>query len=302
MGGSGRPDPLLLRGGSAMRTARFACVMLVFLLSALDLCRSDVSAPKQSKTVVQYQPGPIPGFPIINIRLNDKVTARFLLDTGTAASYISDKLAARLGLKPTPLLDANGHPVPLPNHTPAATVRVPLFQLGPVPFEYISPVVLTSEEMPGGEYADGIVGVQVLERFAVLLDPVKNEVTFWYPGNLSPEDRRQVEMQDATSVAIAGPDPHDLLYTTPVRVGDEQMDFVVDTGSVCTIIPTALAKRLALKPEGAGDALTLRGKITLNMAPVPRLSIESLPVTFPLVHYSDKEMPEMSSLLGMDLL
>src|SRR5579872_1214628 len=35
--GSGQSDPLLLRGGSAMRTARIACAMLVFLLSAVGL-------------------------------------------------------------------------------------------------------------------------------------------------------------------------------------------------------------------------------------------------------------------------
>src|SRR5579872_533799 len=134
MGGSGRPDPLLLRGGSAMRTARFACVMLVFLLSALDLCRSNVSPPPQSKTVVQYQQGPIPGFPVISVRLNDKVTARLVIDTGSANCYITDKVADKLGLTPTLVVDANGHPVPFPGNTTATMIRVARFQVGSLPF------------------------------------------------------------------------------------------------------------------------------------------------------------------------
>jgi aspartyl protease family protein len=113
------------------------------------------------------------------------------------------------------------------------------------------------------------------------------------------EQRREARRFQLAGEAIViqrSPDGH---FHWPGRVGDVEVDFLVDTGATATALPQALAERAGLKPLGTVQAQTAGGTargfvaqadITLDGG----VSARRLPVTV---------LPNLGApLLGMDML
>lgn len=67
------------------------------------------------------------------------------------------------------------------------------------------------------------------------------------------------QLAGETIVLTRGPDGH---FHWPGRVGDVEVDFLVDTGATGTALPQALAERVGLKPLGAISTQTAGGTAT----------------------------------------
>ena len=99
-----------------------------------------------------------------------------------------------------------------------------------------------------------------------------------------------------TVVLTRAPDGH---FHWPGRVGDLEVDFLVDTGATSTALPQALAERAGLKPLGAVRTQTAGGAVhgfaaRADIALQGGVSAERLTVTV---------LPGLGApLLGMDVL
>lgn len=104
------------------------------------------------------------------------------------------------------------------------------------------------------------------------------------------------QLAGQTVVLTRADDGH---FHWPGRVGDIEVDFLVDTGATSTALPQGLAEKAGLMPQGAVRAQTAAGAVHGFMAKADiRLEggvrAQRLPVTV---------LPSLASpLLGMDVL
>jgi aspartyl protease family protein len=116
----------------------------------------------------------------------------------------------------------------------------------------------------------------------------------WWQGQ---QQRTRFTLQEGVVELRRGPDGH---YHWPGRIGDQAVDFLVDTGATSSALPLALAQRLELAEVGRVRTQTAGGEVmgTLVLADVTldggvrvqRLRMAALPGL--------GERP----LLGMDVL
>jgi aspartyl protease family protein len=113
----------------------------------------------------------------------------------------------------------------------------------------------------------------------------------------SESQRTRFTLQDGVVELQRGPDGH---YHWPGHIGDQAVDFLVDTGATSSALPLALAQRLDLPEVGRVRTQTAGGEVTgtLVLADLTlqggvraqRLRMAALP------HLGDRP------LLGMDVL
>lgn len=106
------------------------------------------------------------GSTIVTARINDRLTARFILDTGAAIVTISPEIAARLGLEARPdpsrsMVLADGRRVA------GRPVTLASVQLGKARVEHVAAAVLPS---PMEGQVDGLLGMSFLKHFVMNLD------------------------------------------------------------------------------------------------------------------------------------
>ena len=87
-------------------TLRLALTLLA-LLPCLAVAPPALAGPRTS-IVIPFTPMNGHGGPLVQVRLNDRETATFLLDTGAQECVISDTLARKLGLERAPVRDRFG--------------------------------------------------------------------------------------------------------------------------------------------------------------------------------------------------
>src|SRR5262249_17084839 len=117
--------------------------------------------------------------PFINLLVNGKGPLRFVIDTGASLSVISDKAAARLGIKPV-ARGGNARAVGGSGIFPIVYGLLDSVTIGEARIEAI-PVYIrtihTAPEMPESEKADGYIGLSVLANYAVTLDYQARQMT-----------------------------------------------------------------------------------------------------------------------------
>jgi len=101
---------------------------------------------------------------IVEAKLNGRVNARFLLDSGATWCALSERTAARLRLSQA------GHRVPI--DTAGGTIRAPVVRLGSVDVggrkvRDVQAIVLSALD----EDLDGILGLNFLNQFRYAIDP-----------------------------------------------------------------------------------------------------------------------------------
>lgn len=111
---------------------------------------------------------------IIPVTLNESVTARLLLDTGSPGLLISPKLATQLGL----LNEQDGNLQVMANgiggSIPAILAIVDTVQVGEARAEFL-PATIT--QIPSNEF-EGLVGMDLLANYRVSIDTNNNVVYF----------------------------------------------------------------------------------------------------------------------------
>ncbi|HWP67496.1 MAG TPA: retropepsin-like aspartic protease [Candidatus Limnocylindria bacterium] len=140
------------------QTSRWLLVALVLAAPPLARAFAD-GTPETPVRLVQSGRGWV-----LDARVNDHVTGRFLLDTGATSCVITPLMAGRLGLFPP-----QRH---IEVDTAAGTVRAGVVRLqsvavGPRRADRIQALVLDGME----DDLDGVIGLNFLDQFTYAIDP-----------------------------------------------------------------------------------------------------------------------------------
>lgn len=238
------------------------------------------------------------GAPVVEAKINDTVTATFLIDTGSSANFISQTVVDKLGLKPQ---DAH-------------LTRDPSFLEGKQPM-FVSPqkVLAGSLTLQGGAYlvesakelavgcggaVDGIIGMQLLRYFAVDLDFPRHQITLWFPNGLADDAVKQAGFSDAFTVPLIPSIPDSIIYdpvkagqsteaywrlyySVPVQIGDglhvSQQSLLLDTAGGVTLFPSEVSRALNLEVQGTMPlSKPTYGSQRVNIVQAPTIQIGSL--------------------------
>jgi predicted aspartyl protease/Flp pilus assembly protein TadD len=210
--------------------------------------------------------------PFIKLMVNGKGPLRFVIDTGASLSVISDKAAARLGIKPV-TRGGNARAVGGSGSFPIIYGLLDSVAIGEAKIEAV-PVYIrtvhTAPDTPEEERADGYIGLSVLANYAVTLDYQTRQMTL----DRSPiREEPQVARTDAANPAAPKPDAPitgDLIngFEIPIRSTSgglasaethlpnlkRPLNFIIDTGATTTVISKASVKRYEL------EGLKLKGQ------------------------------------------
>lgn len=251
------------------------------------------------------------GQPIVQVKINGTETAAFLLDTGATFSILSHEIAKRLNLKLEPSILDNGKPFFWKGRQSSsaqfATLKIANYTIhSNFSFRLLDDqnFMLYPSASSDEPHYDGIVGVNLLQHFAVLLDAPQHRLGLCVPGNLS--------MQQIAQVGLAQP------YVVPITKRKNGQWFVVaqltnngtteneelelDTGSTFTEVSDTTAQNLHLKIlEGDRTTNMYTNNAMMGASSVDTLKIGNLTLLGSAVEVSpvsERQPP----LLGMNIL
>ncbi len=188
--------------------------------------------------------------PFIQVKINNKQTLRFVIDTGASLCVISDKAAEQLGIR---AVARGGHARAVGGNGSFPIVYGVLDSVGfgeakveLVP-AYIR-TVHTSTEAPMEERADGYIGLSVLSNYAVTIDYKEKKLIL---------DRSEVkEVPPPTDLPSTPASINVPLRSTSGGLAsaegmleghEKPFNFIIDTGASTTVISKAAVKRFALE-------------------------------------------------------
>ena len=242
------------------------------------------------------------GLPVIQVAINRRVVANFLLDTGTNLCLISPDLVKKLSL-PLSNRAPDGHS-PVLEGRPVQVATVSELNVGGLPVRKASLALMPDEPRVKmlEVQCQGVIGANLLEKVSVSFDCQRHEVTFMLPGVLDPARLAQAGFSEADSVPLEDP-AHLLHYTVPARLPDGTTEkLVLDTGSTLTYISFAAAKRLKLEPKRQSYSTGPAGVVPIHIGILPSVSLGELSLQNVEVAWSADESREVPPVVGMDLL
>jgi len=236
--GSWAESAPLLRAGAAggdesARARRRAWAELADVLPAVHRDPASVQAQ------VEFNPAQVPE---LLLGLGDRGGA-FVLDTGATFTTLSESLAARLRVdakvEAGEVRDGAGRPFA------ACFARLPALmigglRLGPMPVLVVRDQTLSMRDLFGGpgRGVDGLLGLDVLTRFRIVIDPAARAVTLSTASGLTAGNA-------APCLRVDGG------LRVPVEVEGRSLWFQLDTGASRTSLTAA---GLALVPGGEARA------------------------------------------------
>ena len=256
--------------------------------------------------------------------------ARFVIDTGTDAIVVSEKLTKDLGLSPMPFenlpanaltVDGNSlKQVTLPDlSTDAATSSSPFPNA--LAFQHMNfngQAAVIPQRHWGFFETDGLLGTSILMKVgAILFDGPKQELTFVFGGNATTAEREYLGFSSAAvSIELTAVSTSNTgLFTVPITLDNngvfEQVTVMLDTGSNITTIPRATALALGLESISSSISRGVGGTVTMVAAPVQSMKIGGLTLHNILVSFSGKDKQGtaiaaakggVENTLGMDIL
>ncbi len=297
------------------RLAGLACCLLLLPLLALPSAGQTAATPNAAQQQEGY-PVPITpvsgqGSPLITVWIDNNQAAMFAVDTGTPNCLISQSLFSKLRLDSYPALLPDKKPV-LSEGKPVQAVTLSSLrvggQTGSLTLQPLNvPILIVPDEklrVSGSLTVDGIVGVNLLENFAVAFDFPRHRMTVCVPGNLTPGQAKFLGYDEAGGTVLPlSVDARDL-YDVPVTLENDsisrKVNLLVDTGSQLTTIPHNAAYDLSLMPTRQLPQAGLAGSYTVNEARLHELSLGDVRLTDQLITYTTGE--DRFPRLGMDIL
>ncbi|MGC9503267.1 retroviral-like aspartic protease family protein [Baaleninema sp.] len=218
---------LLDDGGNVRRDANSRMLALV------EVTGITLPTPTASgQAVVSLQP--IPDAQIYTVNVNvDGFPGEFLLDTGASGSIVSHPLADELGVATTPVPGnflsyfAVGDDC---SEVEASLMTIPSLSVETASVEGITGMGLPPELIPGD--ADGVLGIDVLSRFDVTIDPQARQLQLLSPTT-----------PDPTAIPLQG---NMGMMTVELEINDRPYRFGIDTGADRMVISQRVATDLNL--------------------------------------------------------
>ncbi len=253
-------------------TCAVLCAIIIFIPFTILPSKLFADDHQRSGAVLPFDVIRDAGLPYVHVLLNGSYPAVFLIDTGADQSLVSEKVASDLSLRQQPAFFGG------------ARETMGNYALNAAYFQTISLGVVTMKNYPlvvipqlsmftYPEFrVDGIIGEDVLSRFALSFDFPRRSVTFYGGGNLSLEDLKSIGMDNAAQLKMRpypdyAPPPYcDWQVDVVVRNGDRTVTdtLTVDTGSPDTSISRGRADRLNIEPFDRTGAETMQDKLDLG--------------------------------------
>ena len=197
--------------------------------------------------------------PFINIRVNGKDTLRFVVDTGASLSVISDRAAAKLGMKAV----AKGGMARAVGGTGSFPIIYGIMdsmELGDAKIDLVPTYIRTvhiSSETPEAERADGYIGLSVLANYGVTIDYKSRTMTLDRSPIAPPEAIPDGPLVDMTGISIPLRSTSGGLASAEglLEGHDKPFNFIIDTGASSTVISKAAVKRHGLENLKLKDAV-----------------------------------------------
>ncbi|MBS1811062.1 MAG: aspartyl protease family protein [Acidobacteria bacterium] len=202
--------------------------------------------------------------PFITVKINNKQTLRFVIDTGASLSVISDKAAEKLSIKP---IARGGHARAVGGSGEFGIVYGLLdsVSFGEAKVDLVPAYIRTVHSpanAPDAERADGYIGLSVLSNFAVTID-YKEKKLILDRTPLKEEDVAATTTAPSTAAPVTPivPPMLDDKINIPLRStsgglasaeglldGHEKpFNFIIDTGASTTVISKSAVKRFSLE-------------------------------------------------------
>lgn len=245
----------------AIEAASMQCVFKVVLLDSDGKVRPDadqrlkqlvrltgISLPRpsaQGQATVKLQPLSNSQVFTVPVIIGGK-SQQFLLDTGASNSMVESQIAQQLGLTGTPIpSDLLAYMVVGDS---CSEVKAVLHELPPIGVDAaqvqgMRGVGLPQPSLPGN--VAGVLGLDFLSGFDVVLNPKTLQLKLLPPSTLSPD---AIPLQGKLGV-----------MTAQVKInGQGPFTFLVDTGADRVVVSTRLAQQLSLKATSA-EPIQVRG-------------------------------------------
>lgn len=300
---------------------KFACLLTVPLLTTF--CLNSRPAQAQDTPTREHQllspctyiplkrQAAGPGFgeqPVLVGTINRTQTAKFLADTGASFSILRLETAKQFSLALQPAFLDDGKPFIWKGKQGTAT-SVSAFKISNVSFTKVPFRVLSDKDFmlapkaPEDTHFDGIVGANILEHFAVLVDASHHQFGLCLPGNLYLKQVADFGLTRPYVVPIAKKD--DGRWYVEAQIVNEGMTvteaMVLDTGSNTTQISDTAAQALHLATTGRQQQHNSYGTDTVSQANLGTLRLGNLTLSGTTVSVSPTSISE-PPILGMDIL
>ena len=209
----------------------------------------------------------------VPVRIGENGTFRFVIDTGSQTTVVSRDLAARLALRPA----RRARVVGIGGSEIADTAMVDELGLGRRTFSDVEVVLFEARHIG----ADGIVGIDSLQRQRVLLDFARNQ--------LAVGDARSLGGNTGFDIVVTARRQLGQLIMTDAEIDGVRTSVVIDTGAETSVGNRALQR--ALSQRRIAETITLvgvTGQSTVAELGYPRkLSIGEFGISNLVVAYAD---------------
>lgn len=266
------------RAGAGWHGRLLACGLL--LIAFGFLASGCVMSPRRSpgRTVVEAKTASLPAriisnFFVVEVKWADGKPHRFLIDTGSTATYLSPDLARRFAMKErkgTParkvhVRSANGGELDL------ESVTLRKLTLGEATFERVPALIYDFTDLSDhlGLQIDGIIGFPVFRNTLLTMDyPGERLVIAPYPVATTPPPR---ESPRISTIAFNNEQGTPLI---PIQMGNESFIVLIDSGSdgSLSVNPVGLHPRFANGPRIGtlissleGDRRQLTGRLSQDV-------------------------------------
>jgi predicted aspartyl protease len=248
---------------------------------------------------------PMSGLFTVTAKLDNGETPTFILDTGSRGCYISQELSRRLSLKAEQVKDASGQTVKLPlnDNRPAERVYLKRLILGKFAPTDVPMYVVPRAKLEGLVNApvDGVIGMSILENFAVEIDVIGRKLTLHYPGTLTGEQLKSAGFADPSGVPLEI-EKSDVYVTLQVN-GLIEERCQLDLGSQRTIISSGTARALRLERTETIFQLTARGATPTDIVKCNSLRVGGNTINNVVIGaLTGSSKKDETPLLGLDFL
>lgn len=271
----------------------FVILLFALLFPSSIHAQDNATPPPQTRRfrrwVIPFQSRETHGGPIIEVTINEKYKASFLVDTGANNTVLSREFAQRAGLKIEKRTS--------PGYGAFEATKVENLGIGSLSQE--AELLVSQSASLDDLHIDGILGTNFLESFAVLFDFGKQTMSLIYPATLTRTEVRAEGFEHEGQPLLLVP-PEDF-YFINAKVGEKELPMLIDTGSANTFIPTRLGQTQGRRILGEQDFVTYKGREKIRILVLPEISVANL-VTKNIPCSISLEGTVPDAIIGMNIL
>jgi len=191
------------------------------------------------------------------------VSGRFLVDTGAATTMVGSPLIQKLGLHGTSIsrdrLDYAVAGNSCPNFQ-AILHRLPTLKNKSINIDNLSVLELANTAIPND--ISGVLGMDLLSNFDVIIDPTQHNIQLLPPSELpTKENNNAIHLQGKLGVMLAQVEIN----------GKGPFTFLLDTGAESIFMSPQVAQKLAIAPSQMKD-INVEGFCGLESAKTTQLA------------------------------